>query len=79
MNALTNSIRHYLPTLKLLLICTELSLILCILNTVHMLKKKFPMDWFHVYGVKNTQYERQLSAYKKKLQGRKIVANAIRL
>jgi hypothetical protein len=32
MNALTNSIRHYLPTLKLLLICTELSLILCILD-----------------------------------------------
>ena len=36
------------------------------------------MDWFHVYGVMNTQYERKLSTYKKKLQGRKIVANAIR-
>ena len=41
-------------------------------------KKDHPMDWFHVYGVMNTQYERKLSAYKKKLQGRKVVANAIR-
>ncbi|KAJ5277781.1 hypothetical protein N7524_003934 [Penicillium chrysogenum] len=42
------------------------------------LKRDHPMDWFHVYGVMNTQYERKLSTYKKKLQGRKIVANAIR-
>ena len=42
------------------------------------LKKDHPMDWFRVYGVMNTQYERKHSAYKKKLQGRKIVANGIR-
>ncbi|KAJ5264688.1 hypothetical protein N7505_007481 [Penicillium chrysogenum] len=42
------------------------------------LQKKHPTDWYHVYGVLNAQYERKLSAYKRKLQGRKLVANAIR-
>ncbi|OQE59396.1 hypothetical protein PENNAL_c0325G00318, partial [Penicillium nalgiovense] len=42
------------------------------------LQREYPRDWFHVYGVKNAQYERQYNAYKKKLQGRKVVANAIR-
>jgi hypothetical protein len=42
------------------------------------LKRDHPIDWFHLYGVMNTQYERKLSAYKKKLQSRKLVANAIR-
>ncbi|CAG8897455.1 unnamed protein product [Penicillium nalgiovense] len=42
------------------------------------LRKEHPGDWFHVYGVMNTQYERKLSTYKKKLQGRKLIVNAIR-
>jgi hypothetical protein len=42
------------------------------------LRKKHPTDWCHVYGVLTAQYERKLSAHKKKLQGCKLVANAVR-
>ncbi|KAJ5282966.1 hypothetical protein N7497_001870 [Penicillium chrysogenum] len=42
------------------------------------LKRDHPMDWYHIWRVIYTQYKRKLSAYKKKRQGRSVVANAIR-
>jgi hypothetical protein len=42
------------------------------------LKRDHPMDWYHIWRVIYTQYKRKLSAYEKKLQGRWVVANAIR-